>query len=67
MRSSSQGSLIYCHKGNSTSPLHSPQYSPGHYSTALPPHVPIVPISVKAPVTASMLYIETLFESKFAT
>jgi putative transposase len=28
-------------------------------------HVPIVPISIKAPVAASMLYIETLFEAEF--
>src|SRR5437879_3183201 len=32
-----------------------------------PPHVPIVPMSVKAPVAASMLYIETLFEPEFVT
>jgi hypothetical protein len=30
-------------------------------------HVPIVPMSVKAPVVASMLYIETLLEPEFAT
>lgn len=32
-----------------------------------PAHVPIVPISVKAPVVASMLYAETLFEPEFVT
>jgi hypothetical protein len=32
-----------------------------------PAHVPIVPISVKAPVVALMLYMETLFEPKFVT
>ena len=32
-----------------------------------PFHVPIVPMSVKAPVAASMLYIETLFEAEFVT
>jgi hypothetical protein len=31
------------------------------------PHVPIVPMSVKAPVALSMLYIETLFEPEFVT
>jgi hypothetical protein len=30
-------------------------------------HVPIVPMSVKAPVALSMLYIETLFELEFVT
>jgi len=30
-------------------------------------HVPTVPISVKAPVVASMLYMETLFEPEFVT
>jgi hypothetical protein len=30
-------------------------------------HVPIVPMSVRAPVAASMLYIETLFEAEFVT
>lgn len=30
-------------------------------------HVPIFPMSVKAPVVASMLYIETLFEPEFVT
>jgi hypothetical protein len=30
-------------------------------------HVPIVPMSVKAPVVASMLYIHTLLEPAFAT
>ena len=30
-------------------------------------YVPIVPKSVRAPVVASMLYMETLFESEFVT
>lgn len=30
-------------------------------------HVPIVPMSVKAPVAVSMLYIETLLEPEFVT
>ncbi len=30
-------------------------------------HVPIVPMSVKAPVAASMLYMETSFETEFVT
>jgi hypothetical protein len=32
-----------------------------------PFHVPIVPMSVKAPVAASMLYMETSFEPEFVT
>jgi hypothetical protein len=32
-----------------------------------PFHVPIVPMSVKAPVAASMLYMETSFEAEFVT
>jgi hypothetical protein len=32
-----------------------------------PFHVPIVPMSVKAPVPASMLYMETSFEAEFVT
>ena len=32
-----------------------------------PSHVPTVPISVKAPVTASILYIEMLFEPELVT
>ena len=32
-----------------------------------PFHVPIVPMSVKAPVAALMLYIEMLFEAEFVT
>jgi hypothetical protein len=32
-----------------------------------PVHVPTVPMRVKAPVVALMLYIETLFEPKFVT
>jgi hypothetical protein len=31
------------------------------------PHVPIVPIRVKAPEAGSMLYIETSFDPEFAT
>lgn len=32
-----------------------------------PLHVPIVPMSTKAPVLASMLYIEMLFDPEFVT
>jgi hypothetical protein len=32
-----------------------------------PFHVPIVPMSVKAPVAESMLYMETSFEPEFVT
>ncbi len=32
-----------------------------------PFHVPIVPMSVKAPVAASMLYMDTSFEPEFVT
>ncbi len=32
-----------------------------------PFHVPVVPMSVKVPVVASMLYMETLFEPEFVT
>ena len=32
-----------------------------------PLHVPIVPMSVKVPVAASTLYIETLWELEFVT
>jgi len=35
--------------------------------TAIALHVPIVPMSVKPPVAASMLYIETSFEPEFVT
>jgi len=31
------------------------------------PYVPIVPMSVKTPVVASMLYIETSFDPEFVT
>jgi hypothetical protein len=30
-------------------------------------HVPIVPMSVKVPLAASMVYIETLFDPEFVT
>jgi len=38
-----------------------------NFLSSRPNHVPTVPISVKAPVTPSMLYIETLFEPEFVT
>ena len=41
--------------------------SPEYNTPQGPLHVPTVPISVKAPVTASMLYIETLFEPELVT
>ena len=37
----------------------------GHLTRTL--HVPIVPMSIKAPVAPSTLYIETLFEPEFVT
>lgn len=45
--------------------LHRSLRDTGHLTKTL--QVPIVPISVKAPVVASMLYMETLFEPEFAT
>ena len=48
-------------------------YTPGSQPRGIHSHragtlqVPIVPMSVKAPVAASMLYIETLFEPGFVT
>ena len=47
---------------------HIGELAEGTKGTELGPlQVPIVPMSVKAPVAASMLYIETSFEPEFVT
>jgi hypothetical protein len=61
------GILRFAQDFGSALPLRSRPLSASTYRSGRLLHVPIVPMSVKAPVALSMVYIETLFEPEFVT